>query len=167
MTDDVTTRLALPLLSAGQAQKEMTHNEALTLLDLFAQPVVLAVGIDTPPATPAAGQCWIVGGVPTGVWAGHAHHLAGWTAGGWRFCIPKMGMRVWNLADASEALFDAGGWAVGIVRGSRLEIDGVQVVAAQQSHVALPSGGTVVDAEAREAIRAIFAALHTHGLIAA
>ncbi|RZF59210.1 DUF2793 domain-containing protein [Sphingomonas populi] len=167
MTDDMTARLALPLLSAGQAQKEMSHNEALALLDLFVQPVVLAVGIDTPPATPAAGQCWIVGAAPTGVWAGHAQHLAGWTEGGWRFCIPKMGMRAWNLADADEALFDGSGWSVGILRGARLEIQGVQVVAVQQSAIAAPSGGTIADAEAREAISAILAALHTHGLIAA
>ena len=35
MTD--TARWALPLLEAGQAQKEMTHNEALQRLDLLAQ----------------------------------------------------------------------------------------------------------------------------------
>jgi hypothetical protein len=166
MTDDVTARLALPLLSAGQAQKEMTHNEALALLDLFAQPVVLAIGIDTPPEMPLAGQCWIVGGAPTGSWARHAQHLAGWTDGGWRFSIPKSGMRVWNLAGPAEALFDGSGWSAGILRGARIEIDGVQVVAAQQSAIAAPSGGTVVDVEAREGISAILAALHTHGLIA-
>ena len=166
MTDDVTARLALPLLSAGQAQKEMTHNEALALLDLFAQPVVLAVGIDTPPETPVAGQCWIVGAAPTGAWTGHARHLAGWSDGGWRFCIPRTGMRVWNLAGSDEALFDGSDWTVGVVRGSRLEIDGVRVVAAQQSAIAPPVAGAVIDIEARKAISAILAALHTHGLIA-
>ncbi len=33
-------RLALPLLAAGQAQKELVHNEALLRLDLVSQPVV-------------------------------------------------------------------------------------------------------------------------------
>lgn len=38
MMDD-TPRWTLPLLAAGQAQKEMTHNEALSLLDLIVHPV--------------------------------------------------------------------------------------------------------------------------------
>ena len=38
-----TSRLGLPTLAAAQAQKEMTHNEALTLLDVAVQPVVAAV----------------------------------------------------------------------------------------------------------------------------
>ncbi|WP_312846581.1 hypothetical protein [Sphingopyxis sp. PET50] len=49
MTDlPSTARLALPLLAMAQAQKEVTHNEALTLLDLLVQPVVEA----GPQATP-------------------------------------------------------------------------------------------------------------------
>lgn len=166
MSDEFTARLALPLLSAGQAQKEVTHNEALALLDLFAQPVVMAVGLDTPPSAPIAGQCWIAGAAPTGLWAGHAEYLVGWTDGGWRFCAPAPGMRAWSIADASEAWFDEAGWSVGTLRGLRVEIEGKQVVAAQQPAISMASGGGVVDVEARNALAAILAALHTHGLIA-
>ena len=34
-----TNRLKLPLLYSGQAQKEVTHNEALNLLDVLVNPV--------------------------------------------------------------------------------------------------------------------------------
>lgn len=64
MSDETSVRLGLPLLQTGQAQKEMTHNEALTLLDFAVQPVVEAVGVDTPPAAPAPGACWVVGPTP-------------------------------------------------------------------------------------------------------
>ena len=40
MTDPITPRFGLPLLAPGQAAKELTHNEALSLLDLLVQPVV-------------------------------------------------------------------------------------------------------------------------------
>ena len=40
MTTNDTPRWSLPLLAAGQAQKEMTHNEALSLLDLVVHPCV-------------------------------------------------------------------------------------------------------------------------------
>lgn len=166
MSDDITARLGLPLLSAGQAQKELTHNEALALLDLFAQAVVVAVGIDTPPDAPGPGQCWIIGATPTDAWAGHAHHLAGWTDGGWRFCPPIAGLRAWNLADATEARYETAGWTFGILRGSQLKIAGTQVVGERQPAIVGPAGGTVIDTEARSAVVAILAALHAHGLIA-
>lgn len=166
MSDDITARLALPLLSVGQAQKEITHNEALARIDLFGQPIVLATGVNTPPPAPVPGQCWVVGDAPTALWAGQAGTIAGWTDGGWRFCMPKAGMRLWNLAESAEAVFDGAQWTVGIVRADRIEIGGTQVVAAQQPAIASPVSGATIDAEARATIEAILAALQTHGLIA-
>lgn len=46
---DGTDRLRLPLLTAGQAQKEVTHNEALLLLDLLVQASVQSAGLTSPP----------------------------------------------------------------------------------------------------------------------
>jgi hypothetical protein len=43
MTDQISARLALPLLAAGQAGKEVTHNEALTRLDMLVQPAVAGI----------------------------------------------------------------------------------------------------------------------------
>ncbi len=89
MSDDTTSRLALPLLQPGQAQKETTHNEALTLLDLAVQASVLAVGTNVPPVAPTVGNGWIIGVAPTGAWTGQARAIAGWTSGGWRFLVPR------------------------------------------------------------------------------
>ena len=89
MSDGSTSaRLGLPLLAPGQAQKEMTHNEALAAIDLALAASVRAVGLDAPPLSPTPGESWIVGASPTGAWAGQAGALAGWTAGGWRFVRP-------------------------------------------------------------------------------
>jgi hypothetical protein len=46
-----------------------------------------------------------------------------------------------------------------------VQISGKQVVGPRQPAIAAPSGGTVVDGEARSAIGAILAALATHGLL--
>ncbi|MDO7843755.1 DUF2793 domain-containing protein [Sphingomonas immobilis] len=167
MSDDTTNRLKLPLLSAGQAQKELTHNEALTLIDMTVQPVVMAVEVNTPPPAPVAGQCWIVGAAPAGAWSGQANALAGWTAGGWRFVAPPEGCAVWSVADGAAARFLDGGWSTGVIRGARVEIDGTKVIGARLAAIAGPAGGATVDAEARTAIGAILAALREHGLIAA
>ena len=56
MTDISTTpRLALPLLAMAQAQKEVTHNEALILLDALIYATVEDGPIVAPPAEPAEG----------------------------------------------------------------------------------------------------------------
>ncbi|WP_010184834.1 DUF2793 domain-containing protein [Sphingomonas sp. PAMC 26605] len=167
MTLQTSARLGLPLLQAGQAQKEVWHNEALMLLDFAVQPSVAAVGLDTPPASPALGACWIVGAAPGGAWTGQANAIAGWTDGGWRFVPPQPGMRVWSHADGADARFDGTRWTIGTLTGNRLVIDGQAMLEARQPAIAAPANGTVVDVEGRHAIAAILSALQSLGLIAA
>lgn len=166
MSDETSARLVLPLIAAGQAQKELSHNEALALLDLAVQPVVVAVGTNTPPTAPAPGDCWIVGMAPTGAWTGRAGALAGWTAGGWRFVAARDGMTAWSVADGATARFSTAGWVVGEVRGSSLVLGGDAVVGVRRSAIPAASGGTTIDAEARVVISAMLDALRGHGLIA-
>lgn len=167
MTDDRSARLNLPYLQPGQAQKETTHNEALALLDLAVQASVIATNLDSPPASPVSGECWIVGTVPVGDWAGRSGMIAGWTAGGWRFVAPREGMRVWSVADDADVRFVDGEWRIGEVAATRLLVDDVQVVGRQQPAVSLPVGGATVDAEARATIALLVTALTEHGLLAA
>lgn len=161
-----TARWALPLLDAGQAQKEMVVNAALARLDLLAQATVEAIAIDTPPPAPMPGQAWIVGAAPTGPWAGEADALAGWTEGGWRFIPPREGMSVWSAADGCWATYSSGAWRVGRLTARAVEIGGVQVVGARQPAIPAPIGGDVIDAESRAGLTAVLQALRVHGIIA-
>jgi hypothetical protein len=165
MTDTTTPRLGLPYLSAGQAQKEATHNEALAIADAAICAAVQAVGGDRPPAAPAVGQSWIVGAAPAGAWTGQAGAVAAWTSGGWRFVPPFEGLAVWSLADRLWFVRDGGAWRRGELRGDRVLIGGEQVVGPRLAAVSSPAGGAVVDAEARAAIAVIIARLSAHGLI--
>lgn len=163
---ETSARLGLPLMQPGQAQKELIHNEALTLLDLAVQASVVAVGVNDPPATPASGQAWVVGPTPTGGWVTHAHAVAGWTEGGWRFVGAREGLSVWSVATGREARFTGGSWRIGELAGTRVLIDAVPVVGAQRAGIIDPVGGSVIDGPSRVAIAAILAALRGHGLIA-
>lgn len=124
------------------------------------------VGADSPPASPAEGQCFIVGSAPTGAWAGHAGAIAGYAAGGWRFVAPVAGMRALDKISGQTATYDGPTWVVGTIKGAKLELAGTQVVGARLAAVADPTGGASVDAEARAAIVAILDRLRSHGLIA-
>ncbi len=150
MTDD-TARLALPMLAVAQAQKEITHNEALARIDIVTQPVVEAVGLSTVPTAPLEGQCWIVGSAPAGAWAGRAGALAGWTGGGWRFITPFEGMSAWSVADKGLVRREGSGWRI----------------AGRQAAITNPTGGATIDTEARNAIARILVSLRACGLISA
>lgn len=166
MSNDRSARLDLPHLYAGQAQKETTHNEALALLDLAVQAAVIAVGVNIPPSDPTPGACWIVGSSPIGEWAGRAGAIVGWTAGGWRFVAPRDGMLAWSVADSADVRFVDGEWRIGEVPAVRFLVDGVQVVGAQHPAVPPPTGGAIVDAEARATLALMLTALKEHGLLA-
>lgn len=159
-----TPRLALPLLVPGQAQKEMSHNEALALLDLVSGAAAMTLGAELPPETPEPGQCWVLGAAPQAEWAGHPLALAGWTDGGWRFLDPREGMQVWIADRSRHAAFIAGEWRLGELRG-KVFVEGVQVVGQRCPGIAEPSGGAMVDGPARAAIAAVLDALRVHGLI--
>ena len=64
---DATTHLALPYIMAAQAQKHVTHNEALRLLDAMLQLAVLDRDLTAPPANPADGDRHIVASGATGL----------------------------------------------------------------------------------------------------
>lgn len=161
---DMTARLSLPLMAAGQSQKEVTHNEALLRMDLLVQAVVMSGPQSTAPASPLNGQSWIVGKPATGIWAGKEDYLVQWTANGWIFVPPFDGLFVWAVTGGRGWRFSAGRWS-DAHETSSLRIAGKQVVGAQQPPISLPQGGTNIDPEARAAISMVINSLRAHGLI--
>ncbi len=62
--------LQMPYLAASQAQKHVTHNEALSLLDGLVHLAVVSRVVATPPASPTDGQRYLIPAAPTGEWVG-------------------------------------------------------------------------------------------------
>lgn len=160
---EASPRLHLPYLAVGQAQKEVTHNEALARLDICVQAAVEDV-LSAPPQAPEVGQCWLVGDNPQTAWTGRAGAIAQWTEGGWRFVEPFEGMTLWQRAASVRFVRESGTWS-GAARVTSVRIAGKQVVGPQLGAISLPSGGNVADVEARTSIASIIAALQAHGLI--
>lgn len=108
MTD--TMHLGLPFIEDSQAQKHVTHNEALRILDAVIQIVVEDVTRTTPPSSPAEGQRHVIASGASGAWAGHAGAIATWQDSAWVFLAPKTGWCLWSVADASIFIFDGSAW---------------------------------------------------------
>lgn len=161
-----TERLSLPMIIAGQAQKEVLHNEALQRLDAIVAGAVEGAPADDPPNSPVAGTCYIVGQNPSGAWADYPGHLAACGAAGWQFIAPVIGLSVLEKPSGLIARYGPGGWEVGISRAAEIQIEGRKVVGDQVSAIADPAGGAIIDVEGRSAIAQILSALRQHGLIA-
>jgi hypothetical protein len=141
--DTSSPRFGLPLLFAGQSQKEVFVNEALALTDALLHCAIEGTA-SVPPASPAEGDNWLVDAAASGDWLGQDGAIACRQGGNWLFVIPRVGMRVYDRSAGQVRLYD-GGWIA-------------------PSAPASPSGGTVVDTEARAAIDALVSAIQSAGI---
>lgn len=134
----------LPLLVPGQAQKEFFVNQALAILDAFA-PRAVTASQSEPPAAPAEGDCFRVIAPASHAWAGCEDHIAIRIGGAWHIVPPRDGMRLFDRA-ADRSLFFQTTWQSAVVP-------------------AAPTGGTVVDIEARAALTSLIQALGQMGVL--
>ena len=143
--DSASPRYRLPLLFAGQSQKEAFVNEAHALADALLHCSIEGIA-SAPPASPADGTNWLVGVNPTCAFLGQTGKLACRQAGNWLFVVPRDGMRLLNRVNGQEIRY-FGSWRT-------------------PNRPTAPSGGSLVDSEARGAISAIIATLESAGVIA-
>ncbi|MDD3287430.1 MAG: DUF2793 domain-containing protein, partial [Alphaproteobacteria bacterium] len=101
--------LALAYLVAAQAQKEITHNDALNDLDFLTQISVLDRTLSVPPSAPSTGDVYIVGDSPSGAWTGCAGKIAAYYSG-WKFKTPVTGWRAWVRDENKAVYYNGSGW---------------------------------------------------------
>ena len=101
----------------------------------------------SPPATPADGNCWLVGQSASGDWGGQDGQLACYQSGSWLFTQPRDGF---VLLDRSSGLMRRynQGWL-------------------DPQLPAAPTGGATIDAEARASLAALIGALQVAGILPA
>ncbi len=108
-----TPNLKLPLISSSQAQKHVTVNDALTLIDMVTNATVERGDLTTPPTSPVEGQAYIVAGPAALDWEGREESIALYSNGGWLFAQPSFGWKVWNKAAGKQAVYDGTAWVIG------------------------------------------------------
>jgi hypothetical protein len=108
MTD--TANLGLPCIEGSQAQKHVTHNDALRILDTLVQLAVADRDLSAPPASPAEGQRWIVKPTATGLWTGHDNAIAAWQDGAWQFSVPQTGWSAFVVDEGVLLVWNGTAW---------------------------------------------------------
>lgn len=107
---DATTKLDLPIIMPAQAQKHVTHNEALNVLDVVTQLSAESRSLVTPPETPVEGTTYLIGSNGTGEWEGREAQVACFQNGAFVYFDPKEGWRCFVRDEAALFVFSAGNW---------------------------------------------------------
>ncbi|MGH1420098.1 MAG: DUF2793 domain-containing protein [Hyphomicrobiaceae bacterium] len=107
---DLSSNLELPYIAAAQAQKHVTHNEAIRKLDAIVQLAVLDRDLSAPPASPNEGDRYIVAATPTGDWENSQGSVAAFQDGAWALLAPRQGWTTWVADEAQFLVFDGSGW---------------------------------------------------------
>ncbi|MFC5385286.1 DUF2793 domain-containing protein [Aquamicrobium segne] len=105
-----TALLNLPYIMPSQAQKHVTHNEALRMLDAILHISVEDRDRNDPPLDPAEGQRHALGAEPTGSFANHPGAIAVFQDGNWSFHQPHEGWIIWDAAESTLLVFNDEGW---------------------------------------------------------
>ena len=159
-----TPRLGLPLIAAGQSQKDVTHNEAVLALDRMVALAVVSRSQSVPPTNPGPGETYIVPPGATAAWNQPEGTLVQWQNPGWRPQPPRDGLFALVL-DEGVMLIHRSGWQSAWPVAS-LDIGGRTILAAPPVTIAAPTGGATVDVEARSTLAALIEALGAQGILA-
>ena len=140
---DTSPRLGLPYLQSSQAQKHVTHNEALQRLDALVQLSVVALGVETPPASPNAGDLYGIGAAPVGVWSGQGGMLAYWDGAAWLHTAPQTGWQVWDTGAGARFVYHGDAWHEDVPGLDNLDGVGINAAADGVNRLALAADASL------------------------
>lgn len=142
---DATSKLGLPFILPAQAQKHVTHNEALQRLDAIVH-LAIAGEDNAPPSSPDDGACHLVGASPTGLFSGHAGKVAIYQDGLWQFIAPAAGWSAWFASDEAWRVFDGAAWTAPAAAGDAVFATlGVNATADATNRLAVSAPATLLN----------------------
>lgn len=110
ITAETSPLLELPYIQPSQAQKHVTHNEALRILDVVVQLAVSSRSMASPPPGAAEGARYLVPEGASGVWLGQGGRIALREHGAWQFLAPVAGWLALVLDEDRLLFFDGSDW---------------------------------------------------------
>ncbi|WP_407493660.1 DUF2793 domain-containing protein [Pseudooceanicola sp. MF1-13] len=141
---DESANLSLPYLQPSQAQKHVTHNEALLRLDALVQLSVISATTASAPGAPEEGDRYIVPSVGSGTWSGHDGDIAMWSGEAWVFLSPRAGWAAWVGDTGQQYRHDGADWQVDLPELQNLPQVGVNATADVTNRLTVSSPATLL-----------------------
>ncbi len=142
---DASPFLNLPYIQASQAQKHVTHNEAVQFLDVVVQLSVRSASQVAPPASPTSQDRYVVPVGATGDWAGQDMSVAAWAETYWQFYVPSAGWQSWVEDTNQLVVFDGAQWAGTIGDFQNLDGIGIQSSFDTTNRLSVSSAATLLN----------------------
>lgn len=101
--------LNMPYIAPDQAQKHVTHNDAVRMLDALVQ-ITVQQFIATLPASPAEGACYIVEAIASDPLFSQNGQILNFTDGSWASYLPQNGWVAWQVDVGRLIVFDGLAW---------------------------------------------------------
>ncbi|MFV2054222.1 DUF2793 domain-containing protein [Aliiroseovarius sp. YM-037] len=146
---DNSSILSLPYIQPSQAQKHVTHNEALRALDVIVQLSVKSRSISDPPAAAVDGDRYIIGSGATAEWAGREGQIAAFLDGIWDFFAPLVGWAAYVADEGETVTFQGSNWAVPVLPSElqNMTAIGVNATADLTNRLAIAAPATLLNHE--------------------
>lgn len=138
-------QLSMPYIQGGQAQKHITHNEAIRTLDTITQLSVISQAT-APNAGAVDGDRYIVAPGATGDFAGQDGNIAMMETGLWAFFAAKTGWVAHDQSTGGMVVFDGNDWTptVGGANVTSTDRMGVNATADTTNRLAVSSDATLL-----------------------
>lgn len=143
--DQTTTNLKLPYIAPSQAQKHVTHNEAIRALDALVQLSVMSRKLKNAPPEPSEGDRYIVASEAVTPWAGKTDQIAAWQDDAWVFFQPQEGWHAWVAEEQTFVVFDRNSWSRVAGGTNPAALIGINTVADVNNRLALKSPASLFD----------------------
>lgn len=134
---ETSARLAMPYIQPAQAQKHVTHNEALRVLDVVVQLSLASRTLNTPPLIAQNGSCYLVPAAAGGDWVGQAGRIALRDNDAWDFLTPRTGWLAMVLDEDRLLFFDGADWRVPDILPDIIDRLGIQTNADATNRLAV------------------------------
>lgn len=142
---DQTTNLKLPYIAPSQAQKHVTHNEAIRALDALVQLSVMSRKLKNAPPEPSEGDRYIVASEAVAPWAGKTDQIAAWQDDAWAFFQPQEGWHAWVADEQTFVVFNRNSWSRVTSGTNPATLIGINTVADENNRLALKSPASLFD----------------------
>lgn len=148
---DKTSNLQLPFMAPSQAQKHVTHNDALLALDALIQLSAISQSMTLPPSSLNEGDRFIVGANGTDEWLGKDNQIAAWQDGSWMFYMPQEGWLCWVEDENLLLVWNGNDWGSagtgGIATTNPTSLVGVNATADLTNRLSVNSPATLLNHE--------------------